>query len=453
MRQLQSTLWTKGLLLSPQHLQTQDRFLEDLLDFRLKGHHFCPWGFRELEVDREALTGGTFALSSAEGIFPDGLPFDVPESDPGPEPVPLDDFWEDEERESLELALAVPERRPGGYNVSVDGGEAGNTRYLAEAVRRRDENTGSSERPIQVARKNLRILAETEAREGHSTLPVARIVRTSAGEYALDDGFVPPVIAVGASQHLTSLTRRLVEILSARSATLSAMRRERRKGLADFGVSDVANFWLLYTVNSHLPVVQHLFETGATHPVELYRTMLSLAGSLSTFSTTREAAELPSYDHGDLEGCFEALDGIIRNLLDTVIPSNHVSLTLEATEPSIYATALEDDRYLEASEMYLAVSAALEGEEIASRVPDLVKISSADRMETLVKQALPGLGLRHMPEPPGSLPIKLDHEYFLLDRSGEDWRAIRSARNLAAYVPSDFPSPELELLVVLPGED
>lgn len=452
MRQMQSTLWTKGLLLSPQHLQVQDRHLEDLLDFRLNSHLFCPWGFRRLEIDREALSAGTFTLSAAEGIFPDGLLFEIPESEAGPEPKPLEDYWE-EDLQSLELALAVPERRLGGYNVSVEDADEGNTRYLAEAVRRRDENTGASERPIQIARKNFRILAETEAWEGHTVLPVARVVRTSAGEFELDESFVPPVIDIRASDYLTAVARRLVEVLSARSATLSAMRRERRKGLADFGVSDVANFWLLYTVNTHLPDVRHLFETRGGHPAELYRTMLSLAGALTTFSTTLQPADLPAYDHGDLEGCFERLDGTLRDLLETVIPSNHVSLTLEATEPSIYATALEEDRYLEAPEMYLAFDAQMDGEEIAARVPDLVKVSSADRIDTLVKQALPGLGLRHVPEPPGTLPVKLDYEYFLLDRSGEDWSAIRSARNLAAYVPSDFPSPKVELLVLLPGED
>ena len=35
MRQLQPVLWTKGVLLTPQHFQTQDRFLEDLLAMQL----------------------------------------------------------------------------------------------------------------------------------------------------------------------------------------------------------------------------------------------------------------------------------------------------------------------------------------------------------------------------------------------------------------------------------
>ena len=50
MRQLQPVLWTKGTLLSPQHLQTQDRFLEDLLRFRIEALAYCPWGDRKSVV-------------------------------------------------------------------------------------------------------------------------------------------------------------------------------------------------------------------------------------------------------------------------------------------------------------------------------------------------------------------------------------------------------------------
>ena len=43
---------------------------------------FAPWGFQRLEIDRAALAGGSFALSAAAGIFPDGLSFEMPLSAP-----------------------------------------------------------------------------------------------------------------------------------------------------------------------------------------------------------------------------------------------------------------------------------------------------------------------------------------------------------------------------------
>ena len=149
MRQLQPVLWTKGVLLTPQHLQVQDRFLEDLFEFQLSALTFAPWGFHRLTIDREALAGGAVALSVAAGIFPDGLLFEIPEADPPPPSKSLAEFFEPGAK-SLDIYLAIPDYRQRGLNVST--GNDGGTRYLAEVTAFRDENTGASEKPIQVAR-------------------------------------------------------------------------------------------------------------------------------------------------------------------------------------------------------------------------------------------------------------------------------------------------------------
>src|SRR6266849_9431484 len=93
MRLLQPVIWAKGTFLTPQHLQAQDRFLEELLQFRTESLHFRPFGFDSLGIDREALTGGNFAITAASGLFPDGLPFDIPGSDPPPPPKSIAFFF------------------------------------------------------------------------------------------------------------------------------------------------------------------------------------------------------------------------------------------------------------------------------------------------------------------------------------------------------------------------
>jgi type VI secretion system protein ImpJ len=52
--------------------------------------------------------------------------------------------------------------------------------------------------------------------------------------------------------------------------------------------------------------------------------------------------------------------------------------------------------------------------------------------------------------PPASIPIKLNYQYFSLSQSGSAWEAIMRARNFGAYVPADFPNPQLELIILLP---
>lgn len=449
MRQLQPVLWTKGVLLTPQHLQTQDRYLEDLFSFQLGQLTFCPWGFHRLTIDREALAAGALALSNAAGIFPDGLLFDIPDADAAPEPKPLDPQWQPDQQ-TLDVYLAVPEYRYGGHNVAAADSDR-HTRYRAEVLLRRDENTGLAEKPIAVAQRNFRLLGEGESLEGSAALPVARITRSAAGAYQLDQQFVPPLIDIAASDHLLAIARRLVELLSAKSTQLAERRRHKNQSLAEFGITDVANFWLLYTVNTAMPQVRHLYEARCGHPVDLYSAMLGLAGALTTFSTTVHPRDLPVYDHTNLSACFTALDEKLRLLLETVVPANYVSIPMRLVKASVFAAALDSDQYLKAPQWFLAVGGDAAPADLVRGVPKLVKVTAAERVDGLIKRALPGLVLTHMPNPPSAVSVKLGYQYFRVSQEGAEWQAIARAHNVAAYVPSDFPNPQVELLIVLPA--
>ncbi|HUS06622.1 MAG TPA: type VI secretion system baseplate subunit TssK [Bryobacteraceae bacterium] len=448
MKQLQPVIWMKGTFLSPQHLQTQDRFLEDALQFQLESLTFQPWGFASLQIDQEALAAGSFAIASASGMFADGLLFDLPAADSPPPSLQLADCFEADQNE-LEVYLAIPPQRERGLNVSLARHDA-DTRYLAEIAMLRDENSGLTEKPVQVARKNFRLLAADQAQHGVSALRVATVVRTPAGTFQLDSKFVPPLLNISASDWLMSISRRLVEILAAKSSVLAGTRRQKNLSLADFGTADIANFWLLYTINSHFPALRHIFEVRRGHPEYLFQTMLALAGSLTTFSTEIHPRDLPKYDHDRLSACFTELDEKLRLLLETVVPSNFVSLPLKLVQPSIYATSLSDEKYLNDTKMYLAVAADMNEGDLIAKTPYLIKVCSANHIEHLVRQALPGVPLTHVARPPSAIPVKLNQQYFSLNQSGVAWEAIVRARNLAAYVPGDFPSPQMELIILLP---
>ncbi len=433
--------------MSPQHLQAQDIFHEDLLQFRVDALNFFPWGFRTLTLDREALAGGHLVIDKASGIFPDGLLFDIPESDPSPPAKPLASYFEPT-RETVDVYLAVPAWRYGDVNVATTMSANADTRYMAEVSLLRDENASQIERPVQIARKNFRLLVDTEAREGTPAIKIACVTRSDSGILQLDPSFVPPLLDIGASEYLMSIARRLLEILTAKSAALSGTRRHKNVGVADFTASDVANFWLLYTVNTFLPQVRHIFEVRRGHPEVLFNVMNALAGALTTFTAKILPRDLPLYDHRDLGARISDLDDKLRYLLDNVIPSNFVALPLRYTKTSIYATAINDDKYLHNTKMYLAVAAEMPEGELIGKAPDRIKPCSADHLEHLVRHALPGLSLRHI-SPPNAIPVKLNYQYFSLNQDGACWEAIKRARNFAAWVPTDFPNPQLELIIVM----
>ena len=446
---LQPVVWSKGTFLTPQHMQVQDRFVESLLQFRMEALAFCPWGFSQLEIDQEKLAHGMFAIHRAAGLFPDGLPFSIPDSDAAPEAKPLAEFF-GEDQTKLDVFLSVPNFRVSGVNLSAP--ERGiDTRYLAGVQAFRDENTGASEKPVQVARKNLRFLVEGEPQRGSVAMRCAQVLKTDGGTLELAPDFAPPLLNFSANEFLVSIARRLIELLNAKSGQLAGLRRQKNQSLAEFTTADIANFWLLYTINSHIPDFRHLFETRHGHPEVLFSSMVALASTLTTFSLETQPRDLPVYEHDDLGTCFRKLDEILRRLLDTVVPSNFVSIPLKVIRPSVWAASIFEDRFLENTKLYFAITAEMGEAELIQKVPDLVKVCSATHIEHLIRQALPGIPMTHVPSPPTSIPVKVNHQYFSLSRSGLAWEAVERVRNLAAYIPADFPNPQVELIVLLPS--
>ena len=448
MKQLQPVLWSKGTFLTPQHLQLQDKFLEDSMNFRMQALKFCAWGFNEVVLDQELLAEGQLAISRASGIFPDGLPFDIPGPDQPPPSKALAEFFDPEVRD-LDIYLTVPDYKDKGLNVAGLGRTAG-SRYLAEIVSVRDDNTGTGEKPIQIARKNLRLLAANETREGSSALRIANVEKTAAGAFRLNTQFVPPLLEVRANDYVRGLVNGILEILSAKSTQLSGSRRQKNQSLADFTAADIANFWLLYTVNSNIPVLNHLLLGQRCHPEELFSVLTTLGASLTTFSPTIRPRDLPLYDHSDLGRVFTDLEEKLRLLLETVVPTNVVSLPLKYVKGTIYATAIDQDKYLANTRMYLAIAADSTDEAIIRRVPQLVKTCSATHIDQLISNALPGISLTHIPNPPNAIPVKLKYQYFSLNQSGAAWDTVARARNFAAHVPAEISNPQMELIILLP---
>jgi type VI secretion system protein ImpJ len=447
MRQLQPVIWSKGTFLSPQHLQAQERFVEDSARFYMDSLNSRSWGFSEIQIDTKALSEGRLAITLASGIFPDALPLDIPASEYPPPARVLDECFQGG-RQSCIFYLAVPEYLQGGMNVAVDRGRV-STRFVAQMQMVRDENTGSGEKPVQVARKNLQILAEGENREGSVVLGFTRILRSETGMYQIDPTYIPPLIDIHAHPTLKRILSNMVELLVARSGQLSGGRRQKNQSLADFTASDVANFWLLYTINSHLPVLRHFLESSNVLPEPLFNEMSDLAGALTAFSVKIAPKDLPAYNHDQLGSCFGELDRQIRIMLETVIPSNFVSLPLKLVRDTIYATSIDKDAYFENSRFYLAIAADIRDADLIDRSQKLLKACSATQLETLIRNALPGLRLTHVPTPPRSIQIKLKYQCFSVEQGGPVWESVLRARNFAVYCPSEILNPQMELIILL----
>jgi len=449
MRHLSRVVWSEGMYLGPHQFQAQNRYFEDSIHFVTSTLWFEGSGLIHCDLDSEALVNGTLSLLNARGLFPDGLTFHMPDSDSLPQPRNISELFPPA-RDAVTVVLAVPPRRPEGINCILDPGARRNgARYRSQVETLHDETTGRDEKPVAMGFKNIALLLETELPPDAVSLPIASIMRDGAGHFIFDPSFIPPCLQITASGRLMQILERLIEILEEKSAAFSLKESATKRSWAEFSTREIANFWLLHTVNSALAPLRHLFFSKRGHPEELFMEMLRLGGALCTFGLDSHPRDLPLYDHRQPAKCFAELDDHIRRHLETIVPSQFLTIPLTKREDYFYEAEVTDQRCLGRSRWILAIRSKLGEVELISRTPQLVKLCSKAFVPQLVKRALPGMDLTHLPTPPAAIPAKIDYQYFSVSKAGPCWDHIVSTRLIGLYVPGELPDPEIELMAIL----
>lgn len=449
MKQLSKIVWSEGMYLAPHHFQAQNRYFEDSVHFAITSLWRDAYGIISCELNEDAIRNGTVSLVHAVGVFPDGLPFDMPECDPLPDPRNIRDLFSPL-AENLAICLGVPRQVAGGPNCTLAPNGRFSTRYSSWSTDLADENSGQDEKSVTLGRKNIGIALVSEQRDDLLTLPIARVLRDGSGHFIYDPNFVAPSLKLSASPALIRLAQRLVEILEEKSAAVHSA-AQQKPGQFQSGVSagQVAQFWFLHALHSHLSPLRHLVLAKHAHPEELYRELLRLAGALCTFGLDSHPRTLPVYDHRNAEVCFTAVDDHIRRHLEIVLPSKALSIPLTSTQRYFYEGDVKDPRCFGPSRWILGVQAKMGEADLITRVPQLVKICSSRFVPELVKRAVPGLSLMHIPVPPSAIAARVESQYFAVSKTGPCWEHILETKRVGVYVPGEFPKAELELTVIL----
>jgi len=446
MKFLSRVVWSEGMYLSPHHFQTQSRYFEDSMAFLSASLWREPWGLLHLELDPKAIRNGTASLLHASGIFPDGMPFEVPNSDPAPPIRNLVEVFPSTDA-VLPLYLAVPARRDNGFDTDLSSANGGRFSRMQRLLR--DETNGIDEREIELGRKNLRLLTGAELTADVLSIPIAQIVRDGRGNLVIDEEFIPPCLRLNASEALMLLVKRLIDAAGEKSATVSRSARKAGKFEAGTAALDVANYWFLHALHNAIPPLHHLATTRHAHPEDVFIELSRLAGALCTFSVESDPRNLPSYNHRDPGPAFRALDAHIRKHLEIVVPSNTVTLNFAPGEPYIHDADVADERCLRRARWVFGVRSALGESDLLRMAPRLIKVCSSKFVPELVKRALPGMTLTHLPVPPTAIRAEADMQYFAVDTSGPCWEHILQTRRVGVYIPGEITRPEFDLTIIV----
>jgi type VI secretion system protein ImpJ len=449
MKFLSRVVWSEGMYLSPHHFQTQSRYFEDSMAFLSASLWREPWGLLHIELDQKALRNGTASLLHASGIFPDGLPFELPNSDPPPPIRNLLEVFPSTDA-VLPLHLTVPIRRDNGFDTDLSAANGGRFTRMPRLLR--DETNGIDEREVDLGQKNIRLMTEAELTADVLSIPIAHVLRDGRGNLVCDEEFIPPCLRISASEPLMLLVKRLLDAAGEKSATVA--RSAKRAGRFEAGTAalDVANYWFLHALHNAIPPLHHLATQRHAHPEDIFIELSRLAGALCTFSVESDPRNLPAYNHRDPGPAFRDLDAHIRKHLEIVVPSNTVTLRFHEVEPYIHDADVTDERCLRRARWVLGMRSALGESDLLRMAPRLVKVCSSKFVPELVKRALPGMTLNHLPVPPTAIRAEADMQYFAIETTGPCWEHILQTRKVGVYIPGEIARPEFDLTVIVEAQ-
>jgi type VI secretion system protein ImpJ len=458
MVQFRKVIWHEGMFVTPHHFQQSDVYHEGIVHYKFKNIFPFSWGVIKGELDHDALANGSIAVRHLKLIMFDGTVVSVPDLDSAPDNRSFKNYFPPDKK-TIDFYVGLPVEKDDIPNCldrdNTDGSEHHQARYTKDEIDVPDLITGKSEdkRKISIGQKNIKTLFSGENLDNFTVIKMGEIARTATGEFYLNEKYIPPCLHLSASGHLLDILRGLIEALSAKNEALSAQRAHRSSGAAKFGIAEATHFWLLHTVNSYIPLLLHCYNNQSFHPEKLYTVLAQLTGALTTFAFEEESqmsnpTEIVLYKHEDLGNVFEKLDRRIRNLLEVVIPTKWVQVPLTREKDTLWVGRLESFHLEETAHFYLKAEGELQEKVIREDLPEKIKVADKSTIDTIVNRALSGIPISYAPMPAESIPLKPGDHYFKVDHNHRRWKAIKSSRTIAIYVPIEFKDLKLELIAV-----
>ncbi len=434
-------LWSEGLYLRTQHFQQQDRHAEALMRAGLQAAPWQPWGFSRLEFDRAALDAGQLAIRVAEGLFPDGTPFRVPETAAPPPPVPV------AAGASGTAHLAIPVEQPGVATMDAGHAEPSGARYRGEISEVRDTvRNGADPAEVEVAKLNLRILGPGEAVAGFVTVPLAQLEGLRAdGSVAIREGDLPPALTVAAAPWYAGLLQEVVTGLDRIAEAHGQM------VLGGAGRS-IENLLILELANSARPRMAHLLAQNLIHPCALYEELGALAGRMATYgSSSRRLTEMPVYDHADPQPAFAALADTLRSLMLSLrhVEPKSRALPVARHSQNIWKVRIDNPDLLKTSRIVLRVGSNLSEETLRKLFVDQATVGAADAFEMLWKSRLPGIALKPLHSQPREIPYDGERLCLELNQKSEHWAQLLNAPGFVIGISGQLESePQIDCYAV-----
>lgn len=401
------------MFLSPQHFQQQERYVEHFTREFVGQISPNSYGLTHLELDRTMLSIGKVSVRRAKGIFPDGTPFEI-------EQALVIDVPKNTSHKKVYLALPVS--RPG----TIDVGEDVRLRHSANEHPVYDTSREHSD-PVQLelAQMNIQLKLEGDELKDFILIAVAEISEhKSEGAVILNQAFIPQSLHFGVSSYLTDSVADVFAQVQYRSRAIHA--RLQAETSSKSYQSLMRDYLWLQVMGAWMPKLEqwNLDNTFLTR--HLYLECVSMAGQMQGLEG-KMPKSFPSWNQNDLYSIFSSVFAELLVLLREVQIDNVSTLKWDRqlfASRRLLRTLVDDRSLYNQGRFVLVVSSSMGATRLSEEFPRAAKLAGNGDIAGLVRNALSGVPLRHLPYAPSELKSLNDAAYFEIDTKSDLWQAL-----------------------------
>lgn len=429
-------IWTEGMFISPQHFQQSERYIENFVHELIHQNFSHYDGLTVLDIDRSMLDIGKVAIRRAKGIFPDGTPFDIQQRLMLDIPV---------NTRNKKIYLALPISRPGVINV----GEHLRYHMVEHAVfdiTREDSDAVM----VDLADLNITLKLEGEELQGYALLTIAEVSeRITEGSVVLNQAFIPQCLHFGVSTYLKDCLSDVYAQVQYRSQTI-ATRLQSENNSKSYQALMRDYLWL-QVLGGWMPKLHQWSESGNLLARQLYLECISMVGQLQGLEG-KTPTIFPLWNPNDQYRVFSAVFSDLLLLLREVQIDNVTTLTwdmqLFSSRRLLRALVTERSLYHQ-GRFILAVTSSVGAARLGDEFPSVAKLSGSSDIAGLVRNALSGIPLRHLPYAPSELKSRHDVAYFEVDTSAELWQSlVKKDEPIALHIDERIADIHVEFHVI-----
>ncbi len=431
-------VWSEGMFLSPQHFQQQERYIENYTHQYIDKIVTGFYGFTLLHIDRSMLNIGKIVVSRAEGIFPDGTPFELHQS------LVLD---VPQNTHSKTVFLALPLKRAG----VVDVGEGHRFRHSSYEYDLFDTSRDQSDALlVELAQFNLSLKLEGDDLQDHALLSVSEILEHKPdGSLVLNQAFIPHCLHVGVSHYLMDTLSDLYTKIQYRARAIS-IRLESDSKTKSYQASMRDLLWL-QLLGYWMPLFEQWYQTPTLLTKDLYSACISMVGQMQGLEGNMPSSFAlwnPNALYGIFSDVFSELQMNLRESQVDNVVTLQWDMQLFLTR-RLLRTLIKDRALFNQGRFILVVTSSIGISRLSEEFPKSVKLSGNSDIVGLVRNALSGVPLRHLPYAPTELKSRNDAAYFEVDTESKLWMSlVKKEEAIALHVDEKIEDIHIEFHVI-----